>query len=46
MFIQEALQSGEIEMPYVQTDMQLADGLTKTLKRELFERWRRQLVAE
>jgi hypothetical protein len=46
MFVQEALQSGEIEIPYIQTDMQLADGLTKALKRELFERWRRQLVAE
>jgi hypothetical protein len=46
MFIQEALQSGEIEMLYIQTDIQLADGLTKALKRELFERWRRQLVAE
>jgi hypothetical protein len=46
MFVQEALRNGEIEMPYVQTDLQLADGLTKALKREPFERWRRQLAAE
>jgi hypothetical protein len=43
IFVQEALRNGEIEMPYVQTDLHLADGLTKALKSELFNRWRRQI---
>jgi Reverse transcriptase (RNA-dependent DNA polymerase) len=42
-YVQQALREGKIKMEYVASGEQLADGLTKALKTELFERWRGKL---
>jgi Reverse transcriptase (RNA-dependent DNA polymerase) len=42
-FVQQAVKEKGIEMEYVTSEDQLADGLTKALKTELFERWRKKL---
>jgi hypothetical protein len=42
-YVQQALRDGSIRMEYVASEEQLADGLTKALKTELFERWRGKL---
>jgi Reverse transcriptase (RNA-dependent DNA polymerase) len=42
-FVQQAQRERKIDTVYVETGKQHADGLTKSLKRELFERWRGQL---
>jgi hypothetical protein len=41
--VQQALKDGSIRMEYVASEEQLADGLTKALETELFERWRGRL---
>jgi hypothetical protein len=45
-YVQQALRDGSIRMEYVASEEQLADGLTKALKTELFERWRGKLGEE
>ena len=42
-YIQEVMCNGEITMEYIASAEQLADGLMKPLKTELFERWRGKL---
>ena len=42
-YVQDAVKGRMIRMEYVTTGDQLADGLTKALKPELFERWKGQL---
>jgi hypothetical protein len=41
--VHQALRDRSIRMEYVASEEQLADGLTKALKTELFERWRGKL---
>jgi hypothetical protein len=45
-YVQQALRDGSIRMEYVASEQQLADGLTKALKTEMFERWRGKLGEE
>jgi hypothetical protein len=42
-YVQQAVRDGSIRIEYVASEEQLADGLTKALKTELFKRWRGKL---
>jgi hypothetical protein len=45
-YVQQALRDGSMKMEFVASEEQLADGLSKALKTELFERWRGKLGKE
>jgi hypothetical protein len=42
-YVQQALRDRSIRIEYVASEEQLADGLIKALKAELFKRWRGKL---
>ena len=42
-FVREKQHSGEVDLQYIPTDQQVADGLTKALSRDKFEVFRRAL---
>jgi transposase InsO family protein len=45
-WIREAVAAKQVELQYISTDLQLADGLTKPLARDKFEYFRRQIGVE
>jgi predicted solute-binding protein len=42
-YVQQAVREGAVNLLFVATEEQLADGLTKALRAELFERWKERM---